>query len=181
MDEQVTVSSPVDEQESAYQKMTLENSVIKGYHAFKIKPPYTSPPTALIVEPEYTNIHDQNACLVWLPPIDKFPEELRGMTTDDKRCLTLTDIAGLPVGHVPRCIAGFFRGVMDIGTVTAVATGQPVPSFSPWPSPSEEGGGVVIPCNYIVTHPNISVLHSKLTELLATIPEGSAMEIVLSK
>ena len=32
----------------------------------------------------------------------------------------------------------------------AIVTGDPVPSFSPWPLPSEEGGGVVLRCNFII-------------------------------
>ena len=67
--------------------MILSNSVIKGYHAFKIRPPITTPPTRLQVEPEYTNIHDTDACLVWLPSLESFPESLHGTVTDDKRQL----------------------------------------------------------------------------------------------
>jgi hypothetical protein len=36
------------------------------------------------------------------------------------------------------------------GEVTAETTGQPVPSFPPWPTPNEEEGGVVIPCKYFI-------------------------------
>jgi hypothetical protein len=38
--------------------ITLENSVIKVDHAFKISPPLTEPETRLIIDREYTNISD---------------------------------------------------------------------------------------------------------------------------
>ena len=40
----------------------LHKSVIKGYHAFKIRPPITEPPTRLRVDREYTNIKDISDC-----------------------------------------------------------------------------------------------------------------------
>ena len=49
------------------------------------------------------------------------------MTTDDKRCLTVSDIAGLPVGHVPRGLAGVFRDLLDSNaTIQAFPTGVAV-------------------------------------------------------
>ena len=158
--------------------MILRNSVIKGYHAFQIRPPFTTPPTCLHVEPEYTNIHDICACLVWLPPLDSFPDNIHHSITDEKRQLKLEDIAGLPIGHVPRTLAGYFRSVLEDGCVFAEVTGDPIPSFSPWPEKDEEGGGIVLPCNYIITHPDIQSQFNKLSELLSKIPEGSAMELV---
>lgn len=41
------------------------------------------------------------------------------------------------------------------GEIYAEVTGQPVPSFHPWPEPNEEGGGVVLPCKYILTNVDI--------------------------
>ena len=75
--------------------------------------------------------------------------------------------AGLPVGHVPRTLAGYFRSVLEDGCVFAEVTGDPIPSFSPWPEKDEEGGGIVLPCNYIITHPDIQSQFNKLSELLS--------------
>lgn len=58
---------------SSSSKIIIDKCVVKGYHAFKIRPPFTSPPTRLLVDREYSNIKDVNACLVWLPPLNKFP------------------------------------------------------------------------------------------------------------
>ena len=89
----------------------LENCVIKGYHAYQIKPPITDPPTKLRVDREYTNIVDKEACLVWLPDLETFNESIHDMVTDQRRQLQLLDIAGLPIGHAPRTLAGFFSEV----------------------------------------------------------------------
>lgn len=133
---------------TAYTKVILKNSVIKGYHVFKIRPPYTNPATRLTVDREYTNRHDEHACLVWLPALDTFSIDMHNMFTDEKRQLKLTDIAGLPIGHVPKCLSSVFRHVLDEGgEIHAEVTGEPVPSFAPWPEPQSEGGGVVLPCN----------------------------------
>jgi len=130
----------------------LENSVVKGYHAYQIKPPITDPPTKLRVDREYTNIVDRDACLVWLPELEEFDEELHDVITDHQRHLKLSDIAGLPVGHAPIVLAGFFRTVLDEdGSVYAVATGEPCQSFPSWPAPGDKGGGAVIPCSYYIT------------------------------
>ena len=80
--------------------MKLANAVIKRYLAFQIKPAVK--PVNLTVDREYTNIHDENACLVWLPPLDHFPKHMHSEYRDTKRQLKLEDIAGLPAGHVPR-------------------------------------------------------------------------------
>ena len=121
-----------------------------------------------------------SACLVWLPPQDSFPKNIYHSITDEKRQLKLEDIAGLPIGHVPRTLAGYFRSVLEDGCVFAEVTGDPIPSFSPWPEKDEEGGGIVLPCNYIITHPDIQSQFNKLSELLSKIPEGSATELVMS-
>ncbi|KAH3748305.1 hypothetical protein DPMN_182743 [Dreissena polymorpha] len=135
--------------------MVLRNSVIKGYHFFQIRPPNTTPPTQLLVQPEYTNIHDECASLVWLPELDTFPDHMHSLITDEKRQLKLKNVAGLPIGHVPRNLAGFFRPLMESGCIVAER------------------------CNYIITHSDIEAQYNKLSELLKSIPEGTAMELVL--
>lgn len=147
---------------------------------FRIRPPLTTLHTLLPIEPEYTNIHDICACLVWLPPLESFTDNTHEMVTDEKRQLKLSDVAGLPIGHVPRSLAPYFRSVMETGgKVFADITGEPVPSFSPWPAQQEEGGGVVIPCNYIISHHDIKTHIKKLKDALNNIPEGSAMELIV--
>ncbi|XP_060599394.1 uncharacterized protein LOC132752999 [Ruditapes philippinarum] len=163
--------------ETSEQSMVLKKSVIKGYHAFQIRPSSTTPPTRLTVEPEYTNIHDTDACLVWLPPLESFQTLLHDSVTDQKRQLRLRDVAGLPICHVLRGIAGFFRTIMDKGHIEAEVTGEPTQSFPPWPAPSSEGGGVVLPCNYIIFHPDIESNFQKLSVMLDKIPEGPAMTL----
>ena len=38
--------------------------------------------------------------------------------------------AGLPIGHVPRTLAGYFRSVLEDGCVFAEVTGDPIPSLN---------------------------------------------------
>ncbi|KAH3781060.1 hypothetical protein DPMN_158885 [Dreissena polymorpha] len=72
-------------------KMTLKNSVIKGYHVFMIRPFITSPPSQLIVDRDYSNKKDPDACLVWLPTLETFLKSSHNTVTDEKRQLTLSD------------------------------------------------------------------------------------------
>ena len=51
---------------------------------------------------EYSNLHDRDTCLVWVPEQSSFTEEQQQLVTDAKRHLKLGDIVGLPIGHVPR-------------------------------------------------------------------------------
>ena len=160
--------------------LLLENAVIKGYHSYKIIPPETEPATELMVDREYTNIKDVNSCLVWVPPLDSFPPTLHSMLTDEKRHLQLVDIAGLPVGHVPRGLARAFRTLLDEGgSVTALILGPPVPSFPPWPSPNETGGGVVIPCNYKIYCHNEQRAFELIKKELKSMPEVEVMRLTV--
>ena len=139
---------------------------------------YSIPPTQLIVDREYSNTKDPSACLVWLPPLETFPKTVYNTFTDETRQLKLQDVAGLPLGHVPWILSSFFCAIMEEGgSIVAEVTGQPVPSFPPWPAPKEEGGGVVLPCNYVIRHSDIKTQYSKLGLLLKNTPEGSAMEL----
>lgn len=98
------------------------------------------------------------------------------MVTDESRSLTLQDIAGLPIGHVPRGLALAFRDIIDTdGEISAIPTGAPVPSFFPWPEPKQIGGGVVIPCNYNIKHGNLEYVRDVIGGALLLMPEGTAM------
>ena len=65
------------------------------------------------MDKEYSNIHDANSCLAWIPKLDHVDKDLNNMVTDDKRHLMLSDIAGLPVGHAARELTPCFRTVLD--------------------------------------------------------------------
>ena len=133
-------------------EMKVEDSVVKGYHHFQIKPPIN---TVLKVDLEYTNVHDENAALVWIPPIEEFPSSMHGQVTHSQRFFKLIDIAGLPIGHVPRGLAGAFREVIESGgSVSAVAKGEPCQSFPPWPAVHDIGEGAFIPCDYVIQSKN---------------------------
>ena len=163
-----------------YSTIHLNNCVIKGYHHYKIRPPTTDPPTLLHVDREYTNIHDESACLVWIPELGSFESKFHTLSTDDKRQLTLADVAGLPVGHVPREIAPIFRMVLDDGgTVLSEPCGEPIPSTDPWPEQNESGGGVHIPCNYIIKPvQSLESVLSKLQHSISNMKAGKCMRIV---
>lgn len=173
--------SPPHRSEDNTRYIKLSNSVIKGYHVYRIRPPVTNPPTRLRVDREYTNIKDVNACLVWIPELNSFPQHLHKLVTDTKRSLYLDDVADLPIGHVPRSLAGFFRNILDSGgSVFAEVIGDPTPSFPPWPRPDEEGGGVVLPADYFIycgeTGDRQGTV-SALQRLLDSLAAGSVMTI----
>jgi len=123
--------------------MTLKNCVIKGYHTYKVKPPMTDSSISLLVDREYTNLHDCMACLVWTRPLEDYLRTIHDMMTHDKRQLKLRDIVNLPIGHTLRGLGDCFTTIMDDGgRISCVPTGEPTPSFSPWPAPQEKGGGM---------------------------------------
>lgn len=49
------------------------------------------------------------------PTIEQIPPHMHDNITDEKRQLKLSDIAGLPIGHVPRCVSSHFRDILDNG------------------------------------------------------------------
>jgi hypothetical protein len=155
--------------------ITIKNSVIKGYHEFKIRPPLQ---LTLRVDREYTNIHDVSACLVWLPDTVSDNDQL-DFVTDSKRGLQLKDILGLPCGHVPRGIAPAFRYILDNGgRIEVKTTGDPVPSFYPWPDVKEKGGGIVIPCDYFIYTNNKTAHMTVIKQHISLMSEKDAMAVV---
>jgi len=68
-----------------YSTIHLNNCVIKVYNHYKIRPPTTDPPTLLHVDREYTNKHDESACLVRIPKLGSFESKFHTLSTDDKR------------------------------------------------------------------------------------------------
>jgi len=158
--------------------LIVQNSVIKGFHINHIHPPMTNPPTRLRVDLEYTNIKDENALLVWVPDIERFSSELVSLITDKKRYLKLSDIAGLPVGHVPWGHSSVVKQLIEKGCIVhAQSTSDPTPSFPPCRT-RERGGGVVIPCNYIINCKNITIGKAKkFLQSLCKMPEDKEMSV----
>jgi len=73
------------------------------------------------------------------------------MSTYNK--LVMFDVTGLPTENVPRELITCFREVLDDGgTIHAEPYGKPAPSSSSWTEKHEVGGGVILPCNYIIRH-----------------------------
>ena len=135
----------------------------------------------LIVDREYGNIHDKDACLVWLPNLECYPEELHDNETDESRHLKLFDVAGLPIGHIPRGLGGCFRELMDQNhNIYAKVTGAPRPSFPPWPAPKDIGGGAVIPCSYIIKSRNTDHTVSLLKTAVQNMEAKSAMTVTVN-
>jgi len=64
----------------------------------------------------------------------------------------------------------------------AIVTGDPVPSFSPWPLPSEEGGGVVLPCNFIIYSSPVFIqnYNNQISDLIKDIPEDDVLQVHMS-
>lgn len=161
--------------------ITVENSVIKGYHCYKRRPPVTNPVTRLLVQREYNNIHDKDACLVSIPDLSSFDKSLHDMWTDEEALTKLSDIAGKPVGHVPRILASCFAlELYSGGQIYAIVTGDPMPSFSPWPAQFKKGGGIVIPCNYLIMTDDRERTIALLRETLIKMKEGDAMKVVVN-
>ena len=165
---------------NAEYEVTLKNSVVKGYHVYKIKPPMTDPATRLVIDREYSNPRDPNACLVWVPPLSDMPKEVHNIYTDMKTYLKVSDIAGLPVGHVPLGFSGTFRLFLEQGCViTCEPIAMPCPSFPPWPQVQEKGGGAVIPCDYFIKCPTnlVEFVKNKLKSAVGQMAEKDAMSI----
>ncbi|KAH3805543.1 hypothetical protein DPMN_133847 [Dreissena polymorpha] len=103
---------------------------------------------------------------------------LHDMYTYAKRHLKLSDIAGLPVGHVPGILSSCFRSILDSGgNIYAIVTGEPCPSFPPWPAPREKRGGVGIQCRYVTVVDDAGSIFATLTEVLSDMVEGSSMRL----
>ena len=161
-------------------EVVLKNSVVKGYHVYKLKPLMTNPATRLVVQREYSNPRDPSACLVWVPPLSDMPEDIHDMYTDIKCFLKVSDIADLPVGHVPLGFSGSFRAFLEKGcAITCEPIGLPCPSFPPWPQVQEKGGGAVIPCDYFIqcTSNLVEYVKKELKSAVGKMKEKDAMSI----
>ncbi|XP_053394429.1 uncharacterized protein LOC123524787 isoform X3 [Mercenaria mercenaria] len=162
------------------QEVFVNHAVIKGYHVFKIKPPQVNQPL-LTVDREYGNIHDHDACLVWLPNLNCYPQDLHEMQTDETRHLKLSDVAGLPIGHLPRGLDGCFRKILDQNNYIFVKiTAEPTQNFPPWPAPSEKGGGAVIPCTYVIKTKHVDETVPGLKSAIQSMEERSVLNVTVN-
>ena len=89
----------------------IENSAIKGYHIFKIKP---HPLIKMLVVNDIQNPKDENAMLVKMPPLDDIPSRLHQDVTRKKKGAhekdqTVDEIADEIVGRVPANLCRVFR------------------------------------------------------------------------
>ena len=66
------------------------------------------------------NKHDPNACLIWVPELDKIPTNLWNETTDEKRGERVRTIAGLPIGQVPRGLSSCFWDLLSMADVECI-------------------------------------------------------------
>lgn len=111
-------------------------TVIKGYHEYKIDPPMA---LVMVLQPEYINIH-KDAILVWMPETTD-ENVLKQRTPQGFYMKNLVLPIPLITGHARRGLVTVFRKLLDEKySLICVATGKPIPSFPPWPHPSEKGG-----------------------------------------
>ena len=101
----------------AMRTIIVSNMVTKGYHEFKIRPPQS---LLLPVTKEYGNKHDSHACLIWVPELEKIPNNLRNQITDEKRGERVHTIAGLPIGRVPRGLSSCFWDLLSLTDVECI-------------------------------------------------------------
>ena len=89
----------------------IENSNVKGYHSFKIKP---HPLINMLVVNEIKNPKDENAMLVKMPHLDDIPYRLHQDITRKKKHThekdqKVAEIADEIVGRVPANLCRVFR------------------------------------------------------------------------
>ena len=92
----------------------------------------------------------------------------------------LSDIAGLPIGHVPQGLSSAIRQLLDKDCyIFAIPTGKAIPSFPPWPHIQEKGGGMVIPCQYVVRCEKMAISAAKaiLQNAINEMQEKDVMQI----
>ena len=99
------------------------------------------PPVRLKVDREYSNMKDKDASLVWVPDIDSLEEADKSFIVHERK-FVMSDIAGLPIGHVPQGLSSSIRQLLDKDCcIFAIPTGKAIPSFPPWQHKQEQKGG----------------------------------------
>ena len=114
----------------------------------------------------------------WVPQKSSFTEEQQQLVTDAKRHLKLGDIAGLPIGHVPRGHASAFHDILDVdGRIHCIAQGPAVQSFPLWPAVLEQGGGALVPCDYIIYWQDRNIALNLITAAVNSMPEKEVISV----
>ncbi|XP_070541430.1 uncharacterized protein [Ptychodera flava] len=143
-------------------------SVVKGYHHFRIRP-HTDIPLKLVAEEN--NEHDIHAVGVWMPHLCDIPQQFHNDITRKERgkqpAQKVLDIAGRQVGRVPANLCRMFRELLDNGTASKIMCHYTDDvGLSVKPSHHEKfqkgtkrlqdrpGGGAVLHCIYQVTVKN---------------------------
>ena len=143
----------------------VSNSSIKGYHFFKRRPHLE---VKLLVKTDIHNTYDENAMVVMMPALDAIPSTLHEVILKEARgkekCQKVKDNANKIIGRVPANVCKLFAELLKqrmIQEVHCFATSIPTLSRSVDPKTSfkrrpnsgkdREGGGAVIPCEYIIT------------------------------
>ena len=145
------------------QLITISNSLIKGYHHFKICPHND---VEMFTEMEKDNGFDPDAMAVRMPlEKDIQLELLDGITREVKKgdaAQTVRSFAGRMVGRVPPNLGKIFKTSLnnsDVSKVTCRSQMKPTQSKIPPAHQSykrnahgkdRRGGGAIIPCNYIL-------------------------------
>ena len=142
-------------------KQVFDESCIKGYHRFKIRP---HKEIVMDVKIEIGNKLDHNAMIVKLPLLEDITPTLHKEITKEERGKekehqTVESTAGKVVGRVPANLCKLFKGFCEKKIIIKCqATGDPTTSIHPPSKQSfkkykhgkdREGGGDVVPCKYI--------------------------------
>eukprot|EP00058_Branchiostoma_floridae_P027258 XP_002612749.1 hypothetical protein BRAFLDRAFT_97271 [Branchiostoma floridae] len=86
---------------------------------------------------------DKDALLVVMPPLTDIPVQYHNAVVDDKRGVTVRDIAGQIIGRVPAGLATILARMTKDGELTGLTCSEVLPSLA---RSSSKGGGVVVPC-----------------------------------
>ena len=95
-------------------KIAIQDSFIKGYHIFCIRP---HPEVTMVVRQEENNKFDHNIHSLWMPSMADIPILFRGAVTrpakNGKPEQTVAEIAGRMVGRVPANLGEVFKDLKD--------------------------------------------------------------------
>ena len=154
--------------------ITIENSSIKGYHVFKIRPHND---IEMIVTEDNENSYDPYAMVVQMPEEGSIPKELlEDVTREAKEGMatqTVKSIASKTVGRVPANLGKIFRNLIsarDVSKITCVSQNKPTLSRIPPARQSykryverkdRRGGGAIIPCKYMLRCPDAIYIRVK--------------------
>ena len=102
--------------------VTINNSNIKGYHYFKVRPHRE---IKMNVEKEVGNVRDESAMVIKMPPLQQISKSYhfdvtRPSKSPRERDQRVIDVAGNVVGRVPANLCRIFRRLLDCGDVDRI-------------------------------------------------------------